>query len=212
MKTIYIYVLETLADWEIGYVTAELNSRRFFKEEAPMLTIKTVGQSRSAIKTMGGMSITPDLLVEEMEISDQTVLLLPGADTWNEPQNLAVIEKAKELLLVGGVVGEICGATVALANAGILNERAHTSNGAGFLEMFAPTYQGQDFYLEQPSVADKNLITASATGGLLWTRHIIESINVFQHNTLDAWYQYFSTGDSNYFYELMQTLETGDSH
>lgn len=33
MKTIYIYVLDTLADWELGYVTAELNSRRFLKKK-----------------------------------------------------------------------------------------------------------------------------------------------------------------------------------
>ena len=30
MFTVYIYVLDTLADWELGYVTAELNSGRFF--------------------------------------------------------------------------------------------------------------------------------------------------------------------------------------
>ncbi len=32
MYTIYVYVLDTLADWEIGYVTAELHSGRFFKK------------------------------------------------------------------------------------------------------------------------------------------------------------------------------------
>lgn len=35
MFTVYIYVLDTLADWELGYVTAELNSGRFFKKDAP---------------------------------------------------------------------------------------------------------------------------------------------------------------------------------
>ncbi len=33
MSTIYVYVMDTLADWELGYVTAELNSGRFFKKE-----------------------------------------------------------------------------------------------------------------------------------------------------------------------------------
>ncbi|CEN28312.1 Uncharacterized protein LACPI_1112 [Lactococcus piscium MKFS47] len=27
MKTIYIYLLDTLADWEIGYITSELRSK-----------------------------------------------------------------------------------------------------------------------------------------------------------------------------------------
>lgn len=29
MSTIYVYVLDTLADWELGHVTSELNSGRF---------------------------------------------------------------------------------------------------------------------------------------------------------------------------------------
>ena len=31
MSTIYVYVLDTLADWELGHVTSELNSGRFFQ-------------------------------------------------------------------------------------------------------------------------------------------------------------------------------------
>ena len=31
MFTIYVYVLDTLADWELGHVISELNSGRFFK-------------------------------------------------------------------------------------------------------------------------------------------------------------------------------------
>jgi len=29
--TIYLYVFDTMADWEIGYVTAELNSGRYYR-------------------------------------------------------------------------------------------------------------------------------------------------------------------------------------
>lgn len=54
------------------------------------------------------------------------------------------------------------GATAALAGAGLLDNRPHTSNGPGFLEMFSPGYKGQDFYIDKPSVADNNLITARA--------------------------------------------------
>ncbi|AQP53336.1 glutamine amidotransferase [Vagococcus penaei] len=210
MKTIYIYVLDTLADWEIGYVTSELNSRRFFKENASLLTIKLVSHSKKEIKTMGGIKIIPDCLVEDMEINDHTVLLLPGADTWNDSKHVDVIRKASELLLAGGIVGAICGATVALANFGLLNEYSHTSNGVEFLEMFCPIYTGQKLYIDKSSVSDKNLITAGSTGSLLWTKQIIDTLGVFEHATLDAWYAYFSTGKSNYFFELMQTLPSED--
>ncbi|MCH4168531.1 MAG: DJ-1/PfpI family protein [Streptococcaceae bacterium] len=206
MKTIYIYVLNSLADWEIGHITAELNSRRFFKEDAPSLTIKTVSHSRQLISTMGGVKIAPDCLVEEIEMSERSVLLLPGADTWNEPQHLAIVDIARQLLATGGTVAAICGATVAIANLGLLNEHLHTSNGLEFLEMFCPTYRGQHFYLDQPSVSNNKLITAGSAGGLMWTKQIIENLNVFEQDTLEAWYNYFSTGNTSYFIELMQTL------
>lgn len=106
----------------------------------------------------------------------------------------------------------ICGATVALANHGLLDQRPHTSNGAGFLEMFSPGYKGQSFYVDKPSVADNNLITAGPTGALLWARQIIEHLGVFQSNTLESWYEYFRTGESQHFFDLMQTLPSGSEN
>ena len=131
-----------------------------------------------------------------------------GANTWNEQKHGAIIEKARELLLAGATVCAICGATVALANAGLLNLRPHTSNGMGYLEMCSPHYKGQHFYIDNPSVADRNLITASSTGALLWARQIIERLEVFQPDTLEAWYNYFSSGKEQHFFVLMQTLPT----
>ena len=117
-----------------------------------------------------------------------------------------MMKKAGELLSAGALVCAICGATMALASAGLLDRRPHTSNGAGYLEMVSPSYKGQNFFVDAPSVADRNLITASSTGGLLWAKQIIEQIDVFQRNTLEAWYAYFSTGEAQYFFTLMQTL------
>lgn len=89
---------------------------------------------------------------------------------------------------------------------GLLDNRRHTSNGQGFLEMFSPTYKGQSFYIDEPSVADNNLITANPTGSLLWAKQIIERLGVFQSDTLEFWYEYFSTGKAESFFALMQTL------
>ena len=210
MVTIYVYVLDTLADWELGYVTSELNSGRFFKNGAQRVSIKTVSCSKDPIHTMGGLTIVPDCLIEDIALSKESVLLLPGADTWNAPKHGAIIEKASELLLADATVCAICGATAALANFGLLDKRPHTSNGAGFLEMFSPGYKGQSFYIDKPSVADSNLITASCTGALLWAKQIIEHLGVFQSNTLESWYEYFNTGEPKHFFALMQTLPSSN--
>ncbi|MCI8514031.1 MAG: glutamine amidotransferase [Lachnospiraceae bacterium] len=206
MFTIYVYALDTLADWELGYVTAELNSGRFFKNGAPKVSVKTVGISREPVKTMGGLTVMPDCIIDDITVNEESVLLLPGANTWDDPKHGAIIKKAGEFLSAGAMVCAICGATAALANAGLLDKRRHTSNGAGYLEMVSPGYKGQNFYVDKPSVADHNLITASSTGALLWAKQIMERLKVFQPNTLEAWYAYFSTGEAQHFFALMQTL------
>lgn len=206
MFTVYVYTLDTLADWELGYITAELNSKRFFKKDAPSVSVKTVAVSKEPVKTMGGLTIIPDSVISDIMVNEKSVLLLPGANTWDDPKHGVIIEKAVELLSSGATICAICGATAALANAGLLDQRLHTSNGAGYLEMFSPCYKGQEFYIDEPSVADHNLITASSTGALLWARQILERLEVFQSNTLDAWYKYFSSGKEQHFFALMQTL------
>ncbi len=206
MFTIYLYAIDTLADWEIGHILAELHSGRFFKKDAPSIQIKTVGFSLAPVKTMGGLTVIPDCLIDDIIVSENSILLLPGANTWNDTNHHAILEKAATLLSVGGTVCAICGATVALANLGLLNDRPHTSNGAGFLDMMSPDYRGQAHYIDQPAVADHNLITAGATGSLLFAKHILARLEVFQTDTLEFWYEYFRTGDAQQFFALMQSL------
>lgn len=206
MISVYVYVLDTMADWEIGYVAAELNSGRFFKAGAPEVSVRTAGISKEPVRTMGGLSVIPDCTVGDIAADKAGVLLLPGANTWDDPKHGAVIGKAAELLGAGGTVCAICGATAALARAGLFENRRHTSNGAGFLEMVCPGYKGNECYVDAPSVMDGGLITAGAAGALSWTRQIIERLGVFRPDTLEAWHAYFSTGEARHFFALMQTL------
>ncbi len=212
MFTVYVYVLDTLADWELGHVISELHSGRFFKRDAPEVSLKTVSVTKEPIHTMGGLQIMPDCLIDDIVVGETGVLLLPGADTWHDPKHGAILEKAREFLALGATVCAICGATAALADLGLLDNRAHTSNGAGFLEMVSPCYKGQNFYIDKPSVKDNNLITAGSAGALLWAKQIIERLGIFEANTLEAWYDYFNTGKPEYFFALMQTLPSGNEN
>lgn len=206
MKTVYIYVLDTLADWELAYLLAELNSKRFFKKSAPTISLKMVGSSLTPIHTMGGLKIKPDCLVQDIPIDGDTLLVLPGADQWNAPTHLPVLKLAQKILKVEGCVAAICGATAALANAGILDDRPHTSNGPGFLEMVAPNYRGQNNYKDVPSLSQRGLISANSTAGLLWTKQILSYLEVFQADALDSWYDYFHTGEAKHYFSLMTCL------
>lgn len=209
MKYAYAYVLDTMADWEIGYATAELHSGRFFQKQGERVPVKTVGATKDPITTLGGMTVIPDTTVDEIRPETTAVLLLQGADTWDQPQHVPIVEKARELLASGANVAAICGATVALARAGLLDTRPHTSNSLDYLKMVIPNYAGEALYQDEPAVADGNLITASSAGGLLFARYVLARLGVFSGEALEAWYHYFDTGDAKYFYALMQTLSGG---
>lgn len=207
MKTVYVYVMDTMADWETGWCLAEVNSKRFFKKNAAEISVKTVSLSKKPVKSMGGLTIVPDLAVSDIQITKDNALILPGSENWTEADNLRILQIAKQFLEAGGLVAAICGATVALANAGLLDNRKHTSNGAGFLNMFCPEYKGTDNYIDNPAVRDGNLITAAATGALEMAKLILEYLDVFQPDTLEHWYAYFSTGNANEFFAMMQSLQ-----
>lgn len=207
MKYAYTYVLDTMADWELGLITAQLNSGQYFKTPDSRIPVKTVAASKSPITTMGGLTVVPDLTVDEIRHETSAILLLPGANTWKNPEHVPIIKKAKELLNAGGNVAAICGATAALADYGILDNRSHTSNGLEYLNLFCPSYQGSAHYRDEKIVADGNLITTGATGGLLLAREVLALLDVCREETLEAWYRYFNTGDNDSFYALMETMQ-----
>ena len=74
MVTVYVYILDTLADWELGHVISELKSGRFFKEDAQRIALKTVSCSNEPIHTMGGMTIVPDCLIDDIVVNETSVL------------------------------------------------------------------------------------------------------------------------------------------
>jgi len=202
MKDAYVYVLDALADWELGHVTAELNSGQYFKRPGGRVPVRTVGASGEPVVTKGGFTIVPDLTVEDIRPETCAVLLLPGADTWQDPRHRPILAKTAELLDSGCLVAAICGATAALAEAGLLDNRPHTSNSLEFLTFFCPNYRGASFYRDEPVVVDGRLITTGSAGALLLAREVMRRLDVMSGEALEAWYHYYSTGEAAYFYAL----------
>lgn len=203
----YLYVLNTLADWEIGYLTAELNSGRYLDKTRPSVEFIKIGNTIEPIKTMGGIKIVPDESIDNIRFKEDDLLILPGADTWMEEENKKIMDIVSDIIDKKVIIAAICGATISLANRGILNDRNHTSNDMEVLKMFCPEYSGENFYLNQPSVTDDNLITASGITPLEFSYDVLKKINVMKAETLEAWYQLYKTNESKYFYALMESLK-----
>lgn len=202
-RKVYMYVFDTMSDWEVGYLTAELNTGRYFKKGIEPLKIVTVGNSKNLITTMGGLKVLPDITVDECSLKGEDVLILPGGETWTSKGNELVLSKAKEALEEGCIVAAICGATFALAKEGLLDNRKHTSNDLDFLKMVVPSYVGENHYKKEVSVRDNNLITASGIAPLEFTAEVLRAMEVFEENTLNSWLNLYKTSDSRYFFELM---------
>ncbi|WP_025028239.1 type 1 glutamine amidotransferase family protein [Caldalkalibacillus mannanilyticus] len=205
-KKCYVYVLDTLADWEIGFITAELNSRRFFANNTTVELIM-IGNTLEPVKTMGGITITPDKDIHNVEFQEGDLLVLPGADTWMDEKNKNVLEIVSNVINQKVIIAAICGATVALAQYGLLDHRKHTSNDKEFLKMFCPDYRGGSHYVNTPAVVDDNLITATGLASLEFSYEIFKKINVMKKDTVEAWYQLHKTKESKYYYSLMESLK-----
>jgi len=207
-KKVYLYVCDTMADWEMGYLTAELNSGRYFRKGTSPLRIVTVGADSSPVSTMGGLKIIPDLTVEECRVKreNSAALILPGGDTWFDPAHIPILNLARDFFDKRLIVGAICGATAGLAGAGLLDSAPHTSNYPDFLKL-CPQYRGEAYYHYEPAVDSDGLITASGVAPLEFTRLVIEALDVFKPETLAAWYQLYRTKSENSFYELMASLD-----
>ena len=204
---VFVYVLDTLADWEIGYLTAEINSGRYLKKSIEKPKIVKTGKTMDSIKTMGGMEITPDITVGELKAQKGDLLILPGADTWLTENNDEIINFVKNNMGGDITIAAICGAAIALAYNGLLNEVKHTSENLDLLKMTCPNYKGEKYYCDTPAAADSNLITASGLAPLEFTYEIFKKTGIMEKNTAEAWYNLFKTREGKYFFELMNSTK-----
>lgn len=205
MKT-YLYVLDTMADWEAGYLLAELNSGRFFRKGwSPFRTV-LVGSSLNEVSTMGGIRLTPDVSIDSLTMTTEDLLFLPGADTWMDEAQRPVLLAAKERIAEGGKVAAICGATIGLAAVGALDGVAHTSNALDVLKMLCPGYAGESLYRNAPAVTAGSLVTASGFAPLEFSREVLALVDVFKPETLDAWYNLNVKKEAGYYFALMESM------
>lgn len=209
-RTCYVYVLDTLADWETGFIFAELNSGRYLDKSKEKVSLIKIGNTLKPVTTMGGIVITPDKDISNIEFKEGDLLVLPGADTWmdnDNNENKKILNIVSEVINKKVIIAAICGATVALSCEGLLNNRKHTSNDKEFLQMFCSGYSGSNYYVDQPAVADDNLITASGLAPLEFSYEVFKKTGVMKESTLEAWYQLNKTREAKYYFELMDSMK-----
>jgi len=190
MRTAYVAVCDTLADWEIGHLTVELRTGRFTGQPWKVVT---VAESAEPVTTMGGLRIVPDMVLAELEPEDGDLLVLAGSGQWDDGGGDAFAKMAQRFLDHGVPVAAICGATAGLARAGILDERRHTSAAKEYLQ--ATGYQGSDNYVDERAVVDGDLITAGPDSPVQFARATLERLGLADEKKLDAYEGVFHRAD-----------------
>jgi putative intracellular protease/amidase len=203
-RTAHVALYDTLADWEVGHLLVELRTGRFTGEP---WQIVTVGASTDPVTTMGGLRVVPDQTLADLDPADSELLILPGADLWDEGRGEDFAAAAGRFLDAGVPVAAICGATAGLARAGLLDDRRHTSAAPEYLA--ATGYGGGDHYVHQRAVVDGDLITAGPQSPVQFSRATLTRLGLASEETLEAYETVFHRGDPSGFPVLMRAGQPG---
>jgi putative intracellular protease/amidase len=168
--TVHVHVFDGFADWEPALLMAVLRSDFG-------LPIRTVGTTRTTVTSMGGLAVTPDLALADLRPTADTMLVLPGGDAWSDGERPEITALLHAVAAAGGRAAGICAATLALGHAGLLDDRAHTSNGQDFLKYHLPSYRGAAHYRDQPqAVSDRGIVSAAGTAPVSFATEVVKLV------------------------------------
>lgn len=204
--TVHLFVFDSMADWEAGFAIAGINNPQF-QVTPGRYRVTTVAAGRETVTTIGGVRIQPDLVLDEVSAGESAMLILPGGQSWESGGNPEAVKKAREFVTAGVPVAAICAATLALARAGLLDERAHTSNAPDYLA--ASGYRGGGLYRRVPAVTDGQVITAAGIAPVDFAYEIFRLLHLYSEPTLEAWYALFKHGDVSKFHQLVTASSGG---
>lgn len=188
-RTCYVFVFDGFADWEIAYATVGIRKSEQYE-------LKTIAFSKEPVTSMGGLTVTPDIdFVPEVDLADidpdnTALLILPGGYAWEKRLNEALVPLVAHCMLNGIPVAAICGATLFLADLGILNRTPHTSNSLAYLEVVSSGYRGMRYYQVDPAVRTESIITANGGASLEFASEIFETLSIAENEEVEQWFQY----------------------
>lgn len=186
-KKIHVFLFDGFSDWEISYLTPEINK----SEEFDLVYFSTNGDP---ITSMGGLPIQPTQSLGDVKVEDIDMLILPGGTAWEKGENREIEKMTTSLFETGKPIAGICAATTFLGQLGLLNDLKHTSNDLYYLKGIAPQYTGGEHYQNTLAVTDQNVITAKGIAPIEFACAIFKTIGLYSDAKIEKWYQLFKNG------------------
>lgn len=187
-QAIHVLVFGGFADWEPAHALAELR-------RSGNRSVVTVGFDLEPVTSMGGLRVVPDRALNGIQPSEIEMLIVPGGDLWEGTYPEAELNRVLNDLSTAEIpIAAICGGTLAVARAGLLNDRRHTSNMPGYIAEHAPDYSGASMYESVPAVNDRGVITASGLAPVEFAREIFKQLRIFSAADEELWFDMFKHG------------------
>lgn len=186
-KYVYIFLFDGFSDWEISYLTPEL-------QKSENIELKYFSIDGKSIKSMGGLNITPDFSIDQIDSSLISVLILPGGSAWENNSIKGIDKIVEKLNSENKKIGAICAATTYLARKGYFENTDHTSNALFYLQTIAKNYKGTANYKNVLAVTDKNLITANGIAPIEFAREVFKEVELYNEKDIEKWFQLFKNG------------------
>jgi putative intracellular protease/amidase len=164
MKQITILLTEGYSDWEIAPLSG--TGRAFYGAD-----IRFVSADGKSLKSAAGLSVVD---LEKFEAPTKGVVVVCGGPTFESGSAPDISARLREARDSGCIIAGICGGTIALARAGMLDNVQHTSNGPGYLGKYVARYAGSDSYVDQPmALRAGDVITAPATAPATFAAEVL---------------------------------------
>lgn len=168
MSTITIVLTERYSDWEIGVLIG--TGRAFYDAD-----IRFVSPDGKGVTSVGGLDVGG---LGRFVAPEAGVVVVCGGPMFESDAPPAIEAELRSAFDKGCAVAGICGGTLALARAGLLDDVRHTSNGAKYLAQVL-RYRGQGFYVDQPAaVSDGRIITAPAPAPASFAQEVLMASGV----------------------------------
>lgn len=184
-ETAVALFVEGWADWEAGPALAGL--RGWFGAETVAATL-----DGRPVRSIGGLLLQPDKSLADLDPATADLWILPGSDTWKQGPFAPVTAVLRARAQAGKPSAGICAGTLALAGAGLLDDRPHTSNSLEFLQEHVPFYRGRALYQARPCVRDPLAITAPGTAPTAFAAAIFRALVPGQEPVIAGFEQEFA--------------------
>ena len=186
-RSVVVLFLDGWADWEAGLALAGL------REYLGGAEVSATTLDGRPVQSIGGLTLRPDRAFGEVAPTAADMLILVGSDGWAQRGPFAPVTAALQARArAGRPSAAICAGTLALAAAGLLDDRPHTSNSLEFLRKHAPAYGGQALYQDRPAVGDPLVITAPGSAPVAFAAAIFRTLVPEQEEVIRQFVQEFA--------------------